>query len=32
MMIYGTNIRESEMETLRRRGISIAHCPYGDFK
>ena len=32
MLIYSTNVRESELETYRRRGIAIAHCPYYDLK
>ena len=32
MIIFSTNIHESELETYRRRGISIAHCPFYDLK
>ena len=32
MLVYSVNLRDSEMETYRRRGLTIAHCPYADFK
>lgn len=32
MLVYSVNLRDSEIATYRRRGITIAHCPYADFK
>ena len=31
-LIFSTNLRESEMEIYRDRGISVAHCPFPDLK